>query len=236
MNLTLRTVVGPARPAAARGAFTLLEVLVSLGVIVAALAGIAAFLPAAGTRLGEATVIDRAGTMAANARADLATRGFLRASLWQGATGTTPSTRAIVCGEGLAVSNSSVATANTANNIPTTGFRLADDLSTSQAGIVTGTAWGVCYGCMISSPAPLPATSGSTVRMTTVVFRRPAPLNQSFTLTGGTASPVFSISGADAAGLSRRQYLPGCSWALAVPTGAAVAEPRWVPITTNSAR
>ena len=46
-----------------RDGFSLLEVLVSLGILVSALAGIAAMLPAAASRVGEATSLDRAGTL-----------------------------------------------------------------------------------------------------------------------------------------------------------------------------
>lgn len=61
--------------------FTLLEVLVACGILVFALSGIAAMLPAASSRLADAAVQDRAGFTAANARTELEARGF-RSAQW----------------------------------------------------------------------------------------------------------------------------------------------------------
>jgi len=61
---------------------TLLEVLISCGVLAVGLASIASLLPAAGSRLGQAAMEDRAGTLAANARADAAARGLLAFDLF----------------------------------------------------------------------------------------------------------------------------------------------------------
>jgi type II secretory pathway pseudopilin PulG len=61
---------------------TLLEVLISCGVLAVGLASIASLLPAAGSRLGQAATEDRAGTLAANARADAAARGLLAFDLF----------------------------------------------------------------------------------------------------------------------------------------------------------
>ncbi|MDA1039932.1 MAG: hypothetical protein O3A37_06570 [Planctomycetota bacterium] len=69
-------------PAAPRG-ITLLEVLIACGVLVLGLASVAALLPAAGSRLGQATVEDRGGVLAANARAEVQLRGLLTADLFQ---------------------------------------------------------------------------------------------------------------------------------------------------------
>lgn len=61
--------------------FTLLEVLVACGILVFALSGIAAMLPAASSRLADAAVQDRAGFTAANARTELEARCF-RSAQW----------------------------------------------------------------------------------------------------------------------------------------------------------
>jgi type II secretory pathway pseudopilin PulG len=57
-----------------RGGFSLLEVLVSSGILVIGLAGVAALIPAATARLGEASVSDRAASLSANAFADIMSR------------------------------------------------------------------------------------------------------------------------------------------------------------------
>ncbi len=225
-----------------REGFTLLEVLVSIAILVFALAGIAALLPATGARLAEATDIDRAGTLAANAAADLLARGACRAALWPA----TATTRAIVFGEGLTVGHASVALtgatatvalANTGTLATTlntaSAFQMRDDLVTSAAGAVTGVVGGgICYGCMLSSTGANPGP-GTQVRMTTAVFSRPGAAVQSFSLTRTlSSSPVFSFSGPAADGL-RRQYLAGCSWVVAVPPSGSTARPVWVPIASS---
>lgn len=211
------------RSVAATGGFTLLEVLVSMGIVIAALGGIAALLPAAGARLGEATEIDRAGTMAANARADITSRGLLTSRLWAAGK------LAIVFGEGVAsggsptMNHASIGAANAtelAARISAPNFLLAD----AQIG---GGPPGVCYGCMLSSTAA-PSGAGASVRLTTVVFRKPSPEVKGFTLTPQSGVMV-SGNGAQAAD-DRRRFLAGCSWVLAV---GAAGEPRWVQIATS---
>lgn len=82
---------------ATRQGFSLLEVLVSLGILVGALAGIAAILPATGARLNEATASDRASTLIANALADVNNRGLLTSKLFSGVA----PPKAVIFGEGL---------------------------------------------------------------------------------------------------------------------------------------
>lgn len=236
-----RIPAAPSPHAADRG-FTLLEVLVSLGIIIGALAGIAALLPAAGVRLAEATQIDRAGTMAANARAEVLTRGLTSAPLWLQAQGVGDSTRAVVFGEGLTTNGTAVAMPGVAGTIvlaalgsridPITGFQLRDNVRTTLTGstVITGTEWepGVCYGCMLSSTAA-PSGAGATVRLSTVVFRQPNAACKQISLTP-VSGPVFTAgSGADAAS-DRRRFLQGCSSVLAFRSGQ---EPRWVPVASS---
>jgi prepilin-type N-terminal cleavage/methylation domain-containing protein len=238
-----------------REGFTLLEVLVSIAILVFALAGIAALLPATGARLAEATDIDRAGTLAANAPADLLARGACRAALWPA----TATTRAIVFGEGLTVAGASVALASVTGTVSlantailgqtlntASAFQMRDNLITSPAGIVTGFDTGLCYGCMLSSTGANPGP-GTQVRMTTAVFSRPGPAVLGFVLTQtATNSPVFRITSTiSGAGIVtavtpgpptdslRKQYLAGCAWVVAVPTPPTIARPVWVPIASS---
>jgi len=73
-------------PAVSRGGFSLLEVLVACGILVIGLTSIAAILPAASSRLAEATAEDRAGTLAANAYAEAVARGLLSSDIFISST------------------------------------------------------------------------------------------------------------------------------------------------------
>ena len=81
--------------AAPRG-ITLLEVLVACGILMFALSGIAAILPAAGSRLAESVAEDRAALMAANAYSDIQASGVLSHTLF--VTSTTPTFNITVSG------------------------------------------------------------------------------------------------------------------------------------------
>jgi Tfp pilus assembly protein PilV len=61
---------------------TLLEVLVACGILVVGLASIAAMLPAAGSRLGQAALEDRAGNLAGNALAQARSAGAIAADVF----------------------------------------------------------------------------------------------------------------------------------------------------------
>jgi hypothetical protein len=61
-------------------------VLVACGVLAIGLASVAAILPAAGSRFGQAQLADRAGFLAANARADLLNRGVVAADVFPSTT------------------------------------------------------------------------------------------------------------------------------------------------------
>lgn len=69
-----------------RAGFSLLEVLVASGILVFALAGIAAILPAAGSIVSDGVAQDRAGLLAANVLAELRSRDLLRASAYASGT------------------------------------------------------------------------------------------------------------------------------------------------------
>lgn len=86
----------PLPPVASRRAgITLLEVLVACGILVIGLASLASVLPAAGSRLAQASVEDRAGVAAANAYAECVARGLMTSDLF------VSSTRACAFGRGF---------------------------------------------------------------------------------------------------------------------------------------
>jgi hypothetical protein len=72
-------------PSAAHNAkpgITLLEVIISLGILSVGLASVVAIIPAGGSQAKKAVIEDRRGAMAAAAMADLVTRGMLDTSKW----------------------------------------------------------------------------------------------------------------------------------------------------------
>jgi type II secretory pathway pseudopilin PulG len=72
-----RSCAGKQISAACREGFTILEVLISAGIMVIGLACVASLLPAAAQRMSQAVSEDRAGTLAANAYADITARRSL---------------------------------------------------------------------------------------------------------------------------------------------------------------
>jgi type II secretory pathway pseudopilin PulG len=225
----------PLRARHARAGFSLLEVLVASGLLVLGLAGFAALLPAAGSRLAEATAEDRAGTLASNAFAEIASRGLAASDLFP--SGST--NRACVFGPvltGLAhPAIVAAASATLAPRIePTRGFSLEDDLNYRIAGstdtpvnaFVNGglgpreSKEGHCWAAMLT---PLdfgsPIGPGSRAMLSVVVFRKAGDM-QTFTLT--PASGNYELSPGDDS--SRKRFARGCSYLLVLPTGAA---PTW---------
>jgi type II secretory pathway pseudopilin PulG len=78
---------GHRRPVVPRRAgITLLEVLVACGILVVGLASLASVLPAAGSRLAQASVEDRAGIAAANAYAECVARGLITSDIFVSST------------------------------------------------------------------------------------------------------------------------------------------------------
>ena len=91
-------------PAGSRAGFSLLEVLVACGILVIGLTSIAAILPAASSRLAEATAEDRAGTLAANAYAEAVARGLLSSDIFPASSS---GTTCVVFGRVLTINGTS---------------------------------------------------------------------------------------------------------------------------------
>jgi hypothetical protein len=254
MNTSATTfvVINP-RTRGCRAGVTLLEVLVACGILVVGLASVASILPAAGTRLAQATLEDRAGTAAANAYADIVNRGLVAADIFGSATANTG--RSAVFGQtlpilsSLATSGSFIVSSATAAPVVTfariddsrTTF-LEDDLVYQPAGLgdtpvssfFSGTAprefkTGVCWGAMLA-PDFFPAAPGVVATLSIAVFRKPGDA-MALRLTG---TGIYQYSPADptTAETIRKQYLPGCGYVLALPTSAPAA-PKWVKITSS---
>lgn len=140
----------PARNASRPRGFTLLEVLVACGILIVGLVSIAAILPAAASRVGEATAMDRAATLNALAMGDLQLRGLATQTLF--ATPASPA--GVVVGEGLS-------TAILASTTASRGYPGITSLFSGTLRITGGTLERV----VASSTIPI-LTSPVTARLT----------------------------------------------------------------------
>jgi type II secretory pathway pseudopilin PulG len=240
-------------PAGSRAGFSLLEVLVACGILVIGLTSIAAILPAASSRLAEATAEDRAGTLAANAYAEAVARGLLSSDLFPASSS---GTTCVVFGRVLTVNGTStsipggkvaLASGTTVSGTvlftridQARGFVLEDDLTYSipttgetpnNSFLNSGTGPreykdGVCWGGMLT-PTVLTGTvgPGSVATLSLAVFKKSGSI-QSLTLT--PTSGYYSVLPADAQ--TRKTYAKGCSYLLVLPTSAA---PTWQRINAS---
>lgn len=238
-----------------RSGFSLLEVLVASGVLVIGLASIAAIMPAAGYRLGEAAAQDRAAAMVANAMLDIKSRGLVTKNLFQtGATSYTTN-KAAVFGEVLRslptnVQNvfvvSGTASSWLSSRIDNStgdgrrGFFLEDDLvyppvpdDVPQNSFVNGAREfrpGVCWGAMVS-PYPFSATPETMglAKVNVAVFRKPGEFTQ-YTLTQ-VNSVLFNSTVTDEG--ERKTLLKPCSFVLAIPSAGSTDSPQWLEINSS---
>ncbi len=202
-----------------RAGLTLLEVLVAGGILAVGLASVAALLPAAAARFGQATQQDRAGMLAANARADCVARGLVAADIFSS------STTACVFGELAAVSRPGIAgpSGTLAQRAGTTTFQMAEDPSFRWGGMLARPP-----GTAVTS-----AASGLPYTLSIAVFRKaPTFSNPTITLTGTSTSPRFQLTPGTNTGLrdegNRRRFLPACSHVLTVQN-----PPRWARVTSS---
>ena len=207
-----------------RAGLTLLEVLVACGVLAIGLASVAAMLPAAGSRFGQAQLADRAGFLGANARADLLNRGVVAADVFASSaqacafgqvatalttisattTGTTGRTWPTFAGTASSVLAQRIDTAGR-------GFLLEDDLKylppsgaeTPRNSFMISSTTGprtfdqsMCWGATLW-PTGGAATQGVPAVLSVAVFRRPGDACE-FRLTGissGSGPATFRCDG-----------------------------------------
>jgi len=201
-----------------RAGLSLLEVLVACGILAVGLASVSALLPAASARLGQATEQDRAGLLAANARAECVNRGLVAADIFSS------STTACVFGAlspmlapGVTGSASNTLLLRTSTS---TGFQLADDPAFRWGGMLarTGTA------------AVSAAAVGLPYTLSIAVFRGAPTISGTIRLTNTSTSPRFQLASGDAIidEANRRRFLPACSHVLTLTN-----PPRWVRVTSS---
>lgn len=226
---------------------TLLEVLVALGILVAGLASIAALMPAAGARLAEATAIDRAGTLAANAHADLKNRGMLTSSTcFPSDTEITGSTGRICVfgaafptgseeiGSGTYPIRSGTLTSGTFYRptvSPTFSMTLQDNIQLSATNSLATDPIGISYSVTVVPTSTGTIAAGSPVRVGVVVFKRPdaTPAELNLSHIGPGVFEINASPSADQNESTRKQFLPACSWVFAARGGASL-QSRWFHI------
>jgi len=202
-----------------RAGLSLLEVLVACGILAVGLASVSALLPAASARLSQATRQDRAGILAANARAECVTRGLVAADIFSSAT------TACVFGELAGLPGTGIAgpSSNLAQRTGTSTFQLADDPSFR-------------WGAMLT-PRSGTAAAGLPATLSIAVFRKAPTISPTITLTGGTLSPRFQLITSSTSGLrdeaTRRRFLPACSHVVITSTNTNPPRPPWVRVTSS---
>jgi len=218
---------------------TLLEVLVACGILVVGLASIAALLPAAGSRLGQASREDRAGNLASNALAQARSAGVIASDVFANRD------RAVAIGPGIGTlatvdpSRFAAAAPELAQRIDATrGFLLEDEVvfgspttaATPVNDFTDGLRTfkeGLCWGGTIV-PTRFPAVSGTAATFSVAVSRR-APTARSIPLEKQAAG-VYRMASPDES--VRGKFLRGCSYVVVPPTDATKG-PRWYRIAAS---
>lgn len=244
-----------------RKGLSLLEVLVACGILVIGLSSIAALLPAAGSRLAQASLEDRAGIAAANAYAEIVSRGLTSANVF------VDKTKPAVFGKVLPNAGSTLlATGSTAGLIdPARGFLLEDELvyrppttaDTPQNSFFGGGTGpreykeAVCWGAMLS-PTSYPAAAGVPTTLSIAVFKKEGQSAAVTIYASAAAAPpprpgIFSFHQGDVDGTgaattshvrlahesTRKQFLAGCSWCLLIPKPGTSRSPLWLKINSS---
>lgn len=241
--------MNPARrnQSSARGGITLLEVLISCGLLVIGLTAMAAMLPAAGSRLAQATIEDRAAVAASNALAELKNRGLVSAAAFSD-PGKVLAIGQVV--EALPSFNDGTVDGSSLFTGPSTEaarrcgsprtFRLEDELvyETNPTVNTPVNAFGdqpggsvgprrarqaICWGATLA-PLAFPAVAGGAAVLTVPVFKKDggAAAMQPLVLTKthGYYEADLVAPGA---------LLRACSWVIAIPADPA-KPPAWFKV------
>lgn len=232
---------------------TLMEVLIACGILVVGLASIAALLPAAGSRLSQANLEDRAGSVAANAYTDIVARRLLAADIFG------DTTKSVAFGQGMSTLSSlapvrfAVPGPELENRIDASrGFLLEDEVlygpPTTAATPVNQFPQGrravkgaICWGATLvpsSFPAVPKDLPGTKATLSIAVFRKP-PEPLEIRLTNKVIRPPTANEETLPDGLLAmetpseqvmKKYLRSCSFVLVQPSAGAEG-PRWFRVT-----
>jgi hypothetical protein len=181
-----------------RNGITLLEVLIAAGVLVVGLTSVLAMIPAAGSLFGEASMSDRAASLASNAAADLRFQGVFKASDFNGTIKTS------VFGATAVTDAAAFAGAAFKRGALPNPDPMADENAYGRAG----------YAAIVSPLADASTyAAGSPARVTIVVFKTRAPEREEISLT--QVSPgVYKLTGDTVYQQEdrRKRLLQPCSW------------------------
>lgn len=196
-----------------RRGMTLMEVLVSLGILIAGLAGVAALLPASSARLAEASAADRSGSLSMNAQAHLLNRRELKASWF------TSTVKTVVLGDVF----------------PNAPFNSAP-YSKKQSLLPPGDA--ASYGALVYGAVVTPMVKADTIepgmpaRVAIAIFKKADPDSKRLELTA-VGPGVYKLPTSGQPGeADRKRFLAGCSWALALKEGGDTPV-RWLHVASS---
>lgn len=244
-----------------RQGITLLEVLISCALLIVGLTAIAGLLPAAGTRLAQATVEDRASLLLSNAMAEVANRGLVTARTYPVENAETVA-RTVVIGPVLGdlptlgvLPNGQNSSAYFTAAAPfcrercgsTRTFFLEDVLayerspyadvplnafSRDTAGLgPRSVRRGLCWAAMLT-PIDGATTAGSKAILSIGIFNRGGRSEDEKSETGIPIAMKRAGSYYEAAIATSESFLGGCSQLLAIPQDPNKV-PRWFRIVTS---
>ena len=227
--------------AACQEGFTILEVLISAGIMVIGLACVASLLPAAAQRMSQAVSEDRAGTLAANAYADITARrslGLLSAKAGGNLDGLSSTQLAVFgCLNEIKRDGSSgsvsVSRKIDVSDFPTSppAWQIHDAMQYGElngsptnnfSGATRAYREGVCWLATVTCSAG--ASSGAPAELSIAVFKKQPNEYRSYSYDSSTRA-ITGVSDDE-----RRQFLKGCSYVLDVTAGKT---PTWRMVTAS---
>jgi hypothetical protein len=227
------------QPNVSRGGWTVLEVLISSGIMVVGLACVAALLPAAAQRMAQAVSEDRAGTVAANAYADIMARrplGLLSAGTGDLLNGLASNQIAVfgcladddIKRDGSSGSDSITLKIDEASFGGANAWESHDalqygEVSGSPTNSIVGSEReyrsGVCWLATVTCPAG--AAPGNAADLSIAVFKKRPEEYRSYSPVNG----FYNVPDDE-----RRQFLKGCSYVLDVTPAQT---PTWRLVTAS---
>jgi Tfp pilus assembly protein PilV len=208
-----------------KAGISLLEVLISMGILTVGLLSVLALVPAGKSQAVKAVIYDRSSVMAANVAADLISRGLLRPSSW--VTGTSAAPIPIAVFDPL-YGGSSTFTSGTwppqeSSTKATTAITLRADAAT------TGTSATVISGS--SANAALTGYQICSQAVCDILFRSEDDPRYTLDGVGPDDPPLPQWSAGTAAAPEGRRAFEGLYSFLATVQTSATAPPYWAPAT-----